>query len=554
MATLKAVGWDAKYPQMWTDPRGDQWVIDSSAGDTGLLDLITADASTLVWKEASLAWCGEGLEAGLDADLSFAYHRSLQRDHQPRDLGMLETFLCGGYWPMLRRHQCGLADSPTCKRCGLADDSAFHMLWGCGANVLVDHSDVTSTQGLCAMACAGAQSYPCLWLRGLVPKECVVAHTPLPEPEVNYVGQPPDHGAWPSGTYWTDGSGGRHSAFPSLRRCGLAVSVVQPRQGGWPEFCWGAYMCLPGAKQTVPRSELMACILVLQNVSSGPVMIATDSWITVLGFRRGPEGYQAHENADLWALFWVQVRRLGTCVDLRWVKAHATTLHLSQGRVSLLDLFGNACADTLADRAAKDAEVFPGDAARFAWYATFARRVQKRAVAILLRVADPSPGRRDRSKRRVPRLLTDAHALGSQHSLFPLDGQWFCSECLLGRHSSDPGLLAWFKTSCVPGEVFPHTGLVGQVIPCRVPAGAVVRAGRHVLHGSHKFVAYKGLVYCERCGYYATSVPQLLKLECLGFPKRSSIPVLWRLRRGMLPQGLPCWPNEARPVEGFIDL
>ena len=34
---------------------------------------------------------------------------------------------------------------------------------------------------------------------------------------------------------------------------------------------------------------------------AGPIEIATDSWVTVLGFKRGPDDFVVHGNADLWS-------------------------------------------------------------------------------------------------------------------------------------------------------------------------------------------------------------------------------------------------------------
>ena len=199
-------------------------------------------------------------------------------------------------------------------------------------------------------------------------------------------------------------------------------------------------------------------------------------------------------------------------------------------------------------------KLYPGDMSRLAWYAATVRDIQMRAVAILLSVAASGPDYQRRPKHRFPRLLSDAHAVGSEHSLIPLGDMWFCSVCMHGRHSTEPGLVAWFRSECKPGEDFPHTAIIGHNRPCPVPVGTTVRAGRHVLHDSHRFVAFKGLVYCEKCGCYATEAPKLLKVKCAGVPRGTSIPVLWRLRRGLLPHGLPGWPNEVRDVEGFVDL
>ena len=79
---------------------------------------------------------------------------------------------------------------------------------------------------------------------------------------------------FPGGTYHTDGSGGSEGSDAHLRRCGLGVA----RLDGFL-FQWGLFAPLPGVRQTVPRAELHAILLVATLTQDTPeaVTVATDA-------------------------------------------------------------------------------------------------------------------------------------------------------------------------------------------------------------------------------------------------------------------------------------
>ena len=75
---------------------------------------------------------------------------------------------------------------------------------------------------------------------------------------------PPE--AWPSGDYFGDGSGGRFSSIPSLRRCGIGLAFLV---NGVLQF--GLRSPLPGDVQTVPRSEVAAAHVLLLHLAPKPL-------------------------------------------------------------------------------------------------------------------------------------------------------------------------------------------------------------------------------------------------------------------------------------------
>ena len=139
-----------------------------------------------------------------------------------------------------------------------------------------------------------------------------------------------------------------------------------------------------GELQTVPRVELNACIMVLAHVScGGSVGLVTDSLVDCHIFEKGPMVGSESTNNDMWAEFWGHAQRLGVHkVKMRWIKAHTTAARVASGEIGVLDLFGNACADALAGRAAKQAQVAPRDARNILKYVGLAKMIQMRAVSI----------------------------------------------------------------------------------------------------------------------------------------------------------------------------
>eukprot|EP00969_Alexandrium_andersonii_P186316 8231046-Alexandrium_andersonii.AAC.1 len=65
------------------------------------------------------------------------------------------------------------------------------------------------------------------------------------------------------GIFATDGSGGRYTSSPRKRRCGWACVHLAPDCSDIMGSVWGP---LPD-KQTVPRAELYALVMLLQRVA-----------------------------------------------------------------------------------------------------------------------------------------------------------------------------------------------------------------------------------------------------------------------------------------------
>ena len=200
----------------------------------------------------------------------------------------------------------------------------------------------------------------------------------------------------------------------------------------------------------------------------------------------------------MWSEFWAHSRRIGEhSVKMRLVKAHATCENVLKGDVSVLDLFGNACADALAGRAGKQADVFPQDAVNVLWCVDTAREIQKRAVSILIHFAAENKGKLDTGGEKVRKMAAisvGGLAVSSKHTLVMLGSSWHCSRCLEHRHCDSPVLAGWFATDCTPFVGVAFARWVGLSRPRSLPDGAEVFAGRHLLHQSHVMAVFRACI------------------------------------------------------------
>ena len=80
-----------------------------------------------------------------------------------------------------------------------------------------------------------------------------------------------------------------------------------------------------------------------------------------------------------------------------------------------------------------------------------------------------------------------------------------------------------------------------------------------MVHASHVLYAFKGLVFCDVCGFVASR-----RVRKLGLPCGRDLPVIptpqgasnkERIWQGLLPHNIAAWPADAPAVlPGFINL
>ena len=170
---------------------------------------------------------------------------------------MLLTVATGATWPLARRQEAfNNVTCTDCPMCGLAHHTDFHTYWGCGRLEDSTNHHIVDTQNLVREATTGVEKGDrCFWLRGLVPSKWT---RPTREP-IEWE-EPIGTGTQLTGkhvTIYTDGSGGRSSNDPRIRRCGWAWCTMLEGRVHKGEK---GHLFLPQQQQTVGRSEIMAGI------------------------------------------------------------------------------------------------------------------------------------------------------------------------------------------------------------------------------------------------------------------------------------------------------
>ena len=189
-------------------------------------------------------------------------------------------------------------------------------------------------------------------MRGLVPKTWTEANL-WPEYAPGIVGCM----TWQPDIYFSDGSGGVHSKDPRLRRVGWSI-VRLDQDGELREACHGI---VPG-KQTVPRAELVALLILAENIEvAGNYELRVDAQY-LLTSMASPTRAKRGSNGDLWTRFFRAREQNPQCIlrVARVWRSHITARELAIGCATIFDMRGNTFADEMADRAAARVDVLPG--------------------------------------------------------------------------------------------------------------------------------------------------------------------------------------------------
>ena len=229
----------------------------------------------------------------------------------------------------------------------------------------------------------------CLYLRGLFPSSLIQA--PLAQcvvPAVSVGSVPVDGMVWPSGWYFTDGSGGQFVTILEFRRCGWGLAHM-----GGASFRWCLFVPLPGGKMMYPGPNCSRCLwwLLILGLGRMPVSFLTplSQWPCIIVDQNILAG-ALPPNADLWKT----LRYALVCKpSLRryWVKAHMLgdpELHPIYV-MPLAFLVGNAVADYLADRGGEMAVLDGVTTKSVIDQFAMVHQIQKRLLHVVSRDIEP---------------------------------------------------------------------------------------------------------------------------------------------------------------------
>ena len=455
ICTLLDAGWVPEGPVRWREP-GDApriWFYESGLDTSPILDVFAATIRKQIWAQAAQFRNGAGLAGSPDLTKMKQHIAWYGRKGLVGQAGALHAIGCAATWPMARRAEAGMACSPLCPRCGMEVEDDFHRFWSCPDNATISDPDVQQTQSLIGQARAGVDAFACFWLRGIVPHAWSNVPEAPDEEQVSNDWHASDDEVWGPGFYYTDGSGGSRSSDTRARRCGCGIARVDVSSEPPTVLNW-AHGPLPGAKQSVPRAELYAILVLLRRLGpleQAPAFVYTDSKYVFDKARVGPSPRKASGNSDLWKAFWAEMVRLRWRVCILKIRAHCDHMDLWSGRILPWHYFGNKVADVLAGEAAQNASLVHDVLASLGRVDALAWRVQKRLVAILLHLAaapgytadeacaEPAPPAPPRPKRPARRSRVEAlqrlAALG--HTLRKRNMRWQCTSCFLAFGAAD---------------------------------------------------------------------------------------------------------------------
>ena len=242
ICVLLDMGWQPDGPWDWTSDVGERFCVPDEAWESGVeLDwspfkvAFSQALSRVLWRRASLHYCGGGLEAGADLTSVIAQVRRLRRKGNREWFGAILTSVTGAQWPRARLRDAGIGvETALCQRCDeQVEETMLHRCWQCKANDEIPAC--RKTEYLRRRAVVDAGNLPCVWLRGIVPQTWSQL-TPPPEDHGEVVAGPPFDASW----FWEgqlvasgDASGGQHSCDKRLRRVVLGVRFTPgpPRLG-----------------------------------------------------------------------------------------------------------------------------------------------------------------------------------------------------------------------------------------------------------------------------------------------------------------------------------
>jgi hypothetical protein len=556
---LIRAGWDPRQFNVWNDDDGSTWAIVSvKASPDSVAAAIIKSYHRADLKRACGHHNGGGMQDGIDYHNTMNVLRAFTKKQYTRKCA-LGTVVAGATWAAKRIHGINGSVSPLCTRCGLGvEEDDLHQFWCCPANHDIDDVAVSSTRVLEQAALLQAGRFPCLWLRGILPASFTSIDpqfAPIEGLEVTYAS--PDKAAFGSGTYYGDASGGLHTSHTAIRRCGAGLAAID-EQG---QLVYGASFNLPGAVQTVPRGEIFALVLLVRlALEHSNIYYVTDNKGLYDTYNSGPEAGDFTVNCDLYDEIFSSARRKALELSVRWMPSHLKEGDERPAGVSWADVKGNDHADKLARSAADKHQVPKQMSTDYLYYVSLVAKIQKGMAAII--VSLPDRKREDREATAssavcaTPRATIKRCLANTDHAIVHKGERISCKRCGSSFSKRDPNLKHWLQCKCAakPSAPAGSTNLAPAEADAAPPSRSTTYPQRHpglthlsnkAIHHTHDMYIYRGLSYCNRCGYIATNQVRALSDQCVE-PRRNGQNVLKHIREGKVPPSLKLgkWPDE----------
>ena len=484
MCTIMDLGWDPRRPCVWEGAEGERYIVDNTASLADSAQLLEDTIITQLWVKASVNHLGFGLGQQPAFQEVYRYFTKL-RLRDPRQAQVALRLLAGGWWTEARLHLCNMQghNEGRCRHCGARGDAAHH-LWMCPmlqtGPLSIDPRVIVTTH--LATKARDARCYPAAkWSRCWLLAPEVTLPLPTMSPCAWHVGSldvdPSIH------VVCVDGSGGRFSSKPALRRCGWGVAIMDKITS---RFVGGLFGPMHG-RQSVPRAELWATHQAAAGLPKrgGSVTVFSDH-LSVVDFANNPRKDKSQSvNHALYRQLDLDGIRLPGSFEVRKVMSHISKAR--RGRLPVLGSLpdaayvGNEVADALAGEGAAKHEldrqaVAAYDNAVNDWIAMLHRGI---AVFVDWCTRQPKVQEYHVEHSRTTRYTLGQRLARSQHRIRLVGKRMVCTLCL--RFSGIPmhSKYEFLESSC---------------------GGATV-AGASA-HASHKlrWVSRLCNIVCLRCG------------------------------------------------------
>ena len=182
--------------------------------------------------------------------------------------GGLESIMAAFCWNSKRVIDAHPNSEPEVCKCGEISPDDLHSCWTCPLSESHEHKDVCASNKFVQLAVEQIHSYPCLWIRGILP-HCLVKTSSVPADThaLCFIGPTKLGNEWPSGCWGADASGGTYTSIPSFRHVGIGICMLQPTRPH--QLSIGCCSLLPGRTHTVPRGEFFAIPTISRHAQYG---------------------------------------------------------------------------------------------------------------------------------------------------------------------------------------------------------------------------------------------------------------------------------------------